>query len=215
MQKQFLFLSVLLAMACLTMTNCKKEEEPTVTTTTPTTKELFVDFSFVKKTTASSACGHLDAGLVGFTNLARNATSIKWTFGDGSQPFTSTTSYIEHQYAQKGNYTITLEARDSAKTLTKVRTVTVLGEGCIVLHKADVSAPFPLKITLNGQEKTINQNEISCANCCTNATPYGNSIASFKAPSGTYSYTVKNNNGTTIATNNATVNMGECKKIGF
>ena len=196
------------------MTNCKKEEEP-ATTVTPTANGLVVDFSYTKKPVASSACGSLDAGLVGFTNLARNAKSIRWTFGDGTADATSTASYFEHQYTAKGTYTVTLAATDSTKTLTKVQTVTVLGEGCVVLHKTNTTATFPLKITLNGQEKTVNQGEVSCANCCTNAAQYGNSIAAFKAPYDRYDFTVKNSNGTIVTSSSATITRGQCTKVAL
>lgn len=208
MKKQLFLLSVVLLGAMLTLTNCKKETT-TNTTVTPVSDSLFCDFSINKQVTLPNTCGGFDAGLVRFDNLAANATVITWFFGDGDE-LVNKQSYITHQYRQKGNYTVRQVATNAKGTKSRERIVTVLGEGCVIFYSSNANALFPLTINCGGQQKTIREYEVTCANCCTSAGQYGTSIASFNLVSGNYPYTVKNKYNTTIATGSASVAMGQC-----
>ncbi len=63
---------------------------------------------------------------VTFDNTSTNATSYFWNFGDDS---TSTAAEPTHVYAKEGTYTVTLQARNGCRTVTKTAVITVKSVG--------------------------------------------------------------------------------------
>jgi len=105
MYKNNLFLAVSLVMlACLV--SCKKDEA------TNGTKAVF---SYVA-----------DGYKVNFTNFSTGATSYKWEFGDGSGE-TSTSRSPQHIFTQKGDFLVSLTAKNGADSSIFIDTVSIIG----------------------------------------------------------------------------------------
>lgn len=96
----FFKLSLMIAaIMVLTISSCKKDEEP------PAPETPVASFQF--------AIGETDFLEVSFTNYSQNATSYLWNFGDGE---TSTETDPVHTYAASGDYSVKLTASNSAGT---------------------------------------------------------------------------------------------------
>lgn len=63
-----------------------------------------------------------DTTTISFTNTSTNATSYLWKFGDGN---TSTEVNPVHTYAAPGTYTVTMDATNECRTLTRTNTYTL------------------------------------------------------------------------------------------
>ncbi len=90
----------------LTIGSCKKDEEPPVAI-----------FTFTKSAENAPVT-------VTFTNTSQNSATFLWNFGDG---ITSTEKDPTHTYAEQGQYTIALEAKNGdGKTNSAVQYITIL-----------------------------------------------------------------------------------------
>jgi len=92
-------LSVLIAVSC------EKED---------TSNSLKAVFSYIA-----------DGFKVNFTNFSTNATEYEWDFGDQSTG--STLSNPLHVFSEKGQYLVTLTARNQSETSTFIDTVLIIG----------------------------------------------------------------------------------------
>jgi PKD repeat protein len=207
MKQISLFIVISVIMSLLTM-SCEKKEP--IAEPIPISNALLTDFTAKNTSKASPGCGALDAGLVTFTNLSRNYSTLTWNFGDGSPLSADKSPNVTHQYAGKGPYQVTLRCVGDSAVQVKTTTVSSRAEGCINFYSSDDAALYPLTVTCNGATATIGDNDFSCTDCCRNPSLYSTRIASFKLPSGTYNYAVKNRSNTTIRSGSVTVTMGDC-----
>jgi PKD repeat protein len=67
-----------------------------------------------------------DGYKVNFTNFSTNAKEYVWDFGDGSGE-TSTLKGPQHVFTRKGDFLVTLTAKNGAETSTFIDTVYILG----------------------------------------------------------------------------------------
>lgn len=67
-----------------------------------------------------------DGFKVNFTNFSSNATEYSWDFGDGSGD-TSNRRSPQHIFTKKGNFLVSLTAKNGAETATFIDTVSVIG----------------------------------------------------------------------------------------
>ncbi len=63
---------------------------------------------------------------VNFTNFSRNATSYSWDFGDGSNQ-TSEKKSPQHVFKSKGDFLVTLTAKNGSTVSTFTDTVSIIG----------------------------------------------------------------------------------------
>jgi cyclophilin family peptidyl-prolyl cis-trans isomerase len=72
---------------------------------------------------------------VAFTNQSLKADSYAWDFGDGA---TSTEANPKHLYKQSGNYSVTLTAKQGAKTVKRTQMIQVTApDRCLVEIETD------------------------------------------------------------------------------
>jgi PKD repeat protein len=105
MHKNNLYLAGLLVV-CLLMFSCKKDEA------TNGTKAVF---SYVA-----------DGYKVNFTNFSSGAATYFWDFNDGSGQ-TSTSRSPQHIFTQKGDYLVSLTAKNGADSSVFIDTVSIIG----------------------------------------------------------------------------------------
>lgn len=67
-----------------------------------------------------------DGYKVNFTNFSTNAKEYSWDFGDGSGD-TSKLKGPQHVFTQKGDFLVTLTAKNGAETSTFIDTVSIIG----------------------------------------------------------------------------------------
>lgn len=103
MRKNIFFIAVL---TMLSFTSCKKEEAGS---------GLKAVFSYVA-----------DGYKVNFTNFSTNAKEYSWDFGDGSGD-SSKLKGPQHVFTQKGDFLVTLTAKNGTETSTFTDTVSILG----------------------------------------------------------------------------------------
>lgn len=103
MKKYFLYSFLLTAL--LPVTSCKKDNS----------SSLKAVFSYVA-----------DGYKVSFTNFTENAKEYSWDFGDGSGQ-TSTSRNPQHIFTKKGDFLVSLTAKNGTETNVFKDTVTVLG----------------------------------------------------------------------------------------
>lgn len=104
MKRNIYFIAALAFM--FTATSCKKENNGS---------GLKAVFSYVA-----------DGYKVNFTNFSANAKEYTWDFGDGSGE-TSTLRTPQHIFTRKGNFLVSLTAKNGAETNTFTDTVSVIG----------------------------------------------------------------------------------------
>ena len=104
MKRNIYLIAVLVLL--LTGTSCKKENAGS---------GLKAVFSYVA-----------DGYKVNFTNFSTNAKEYLWEFGDGSGE-TSTLKGPQHVFTRKGDFLVTLTAKNGAETSTFTDTVSILG----------------------------------------------------------------------------------------
>lgn len=85
-----------------------------------TTKTEYVT---ILATPAASFNSSVNIDEVNLVNTSVNATNYFWTFGDGT---TSTEENPQHNYAQDGIYTITLDASNSCGTVSTQQSITIV-----------------------------------------------------------------------------------------
>ncbi|HNS42279.1 MAG TPA: PKD domain-containing protein, partial [Taishania sp.] len=89
-----------------------------------------------------------------FSNLAENASSVKWNFGDNTE---STTENPTHTYAQEGDYTVCLTAyvgqNCDSVTICKTVTIAELGLNATVSRSTIELYPNPTTdvVTIKGE----------------------------------------------------------------
>ena len=105
MKKNIVYLFALLAVTLLN-TSCKKEKAGS---------NLKAVFSYVA-----------DGFKVNFTNFSDNATQFSWTFGDGSGQ-TSTSRNPQHIFTKKGDFLVSLTAKNGADSSRFTDTVSIIG----------------------------------------------------------------------------------------
>ena len=105
MKREIIYLSAML-FTCLFFTSCKKEDAGT---------GLKAVFSYVA-----------DGYKVNFTNFSSNATEYLWDFGDGSG-VTSTAKAPQHIFTSKGDFLVSLTAKNGAESNTFIDTVSITG----------------------------------------------------------------------------------------
>ncbi len=99
----YVFATLLLVMAA---SSCKKEK---------TSSGLKSVFSYVA-----------DGYKVNFTNFSTGAKEYAWDFGDGSGQ-TSTSKAPQHIFTRKGDFLVTLIAKNGTETSTFIDTVSIIG----------------------------------------------------------------------------------------
>jgi PKD repeat protein len=67
-----------------------------------------------------------DGYKVNFTNFSANATTYSWDFGDGSGQ-TATTKTPQHIFTKKGDFLVSLTAKNATETNTFKDTVSIIG----------------------------------------------------------------------------------------
>jgi PKD repeat protein len=97
---------IAVVMLLLAGTSCKKDEAGS---------GLKAVFSYVA-----------DGYKVNFTNFSTNAKEYSWDFGDGSGD-TSNLKGPQHVFTKKGDFLVTLTARNGAETATFIDTVSIIG----------------------------------------------------------------------------------------
>ncbi len=100
------FFLTAISFAVITLGSCSKDD------TGSNTKAVF---SYVA-----------DGYKVNFTNFSSNATEYRWDFGDGSG-VTSTARTPQHIFTAKGNYLVSLTAKNGADSSVFKDTVTIIG----------------------------------------------------------------------------------------
>lgn len=81
---------------------------------------------------------------VAFTNTSRYADSYLWNFGDGN---TSTEENPEYKYADKGQYSVTLDATNQCTTTPASRSVSVAYGASVAQIKKDIVLyPNPVRV---------------------------------------------------------------------
>ena len=103
--KRNIYLLALVSMICA-VSSCKKEDSESGTKAV---------FSYVA-----------DGFKVNFTNFSTNATDYTWDFGDDSGE-TSTSKSPQHIFKKKGDFLVSLTAKNGAETSTFIDTVTIIG----------------------------------------------------------------------------------------
>lgn len=104
--KRYSVYFTLLFLACLPMASCKKDKADS---------GLKAVFSYVA-----------DGYKVSFTNFSQNAKEYSWDFGDGSGQ-TSAKSDPQHVFTKKGDFLVTLTAKNGSETNVFKDTVSVIG----------------------------------------------------------------------------------------
>ncbi|NBR13107.1 MAG: PKD domain-containing protein [Crocinitomicaceae bacterium] len=79
--------------------------------------------------------------LVNFTNLSTNASNYVWSFGNGLNQTTTTTSNVNTTYTSVGTYTVTLVASNGLCSDSWEGTITVIPLGEIVIEIPNVFSP--------------------------------------------------------------------------
>jgi PKD domain len=105
MKRNIIYLSVVIAII-VCFTSCKKDTEGS---------GLKAVFSYVA-----------DGYKVNFTNFSANATEYSWDFGDGSGQ-TSTAKTPQHVFKRKGDFVVSLTAKNAAETSIFKDTVSIIG----------------------------------------------------------------------------------------
>ncbi len=105
MKRNLIYLFAMLAVT-LGSNSCKKEN---------TASGLKAVFSYVA-----------DGFKVNFTNFSANAKDYVWDFGDGSGD-TSTKKTPQHVFTKKGDFLVSLTAKNGTETSTFIDTVSIIG----------------------------------------------------------------------------------------
>src|SRR5690349_11729694 len=105
MKNNFAYL-VLIGFVVVVMSSCKKDDEGS---------SLKAVFSYVA-----------DGYKVNFTNFSTSATEYSWDFGDGSGQ-TSTAKTPEHIFTKKGDFLVSLTAKNGSQSSVFKDTVSIIG----------------------------------------------------------------------------------------